>query len=444
MSAVRRGSGNYNPDRIQDESFMVSDFIERRIPVPVKSFLAIADIHTQSFPAEDLSRSLIEKLYENLQPVSLTEEELRRETMHELILSAFEKINSFLEKKINQTNNASAVYASLTFAVATRNAAFIGHAGKNRIFLLHDDRLFDLTPTKPPEQEKIVNQTPRLFDNAGQTSNEKVADKPLYPESAKNFSDQEKFYPGYNEVALSFGDILIICSDGMCDSVKEKEIAKVFKSSINVARACNILERLAAKKNPQSSATVVAWKYHPDSIKKTREKRSMLKIRKLRRKLYHISTIIALSLVLLLIFALGFSIGWRITDAFRKPSEETSNLKEIEKRQEIIKTKPPEISLDSSKPAQTQNISSPETGNTVTITRNGVQVRSAPETEGKILGFLAKGESVTVIGSATSSDGKTWYKIRGYVHDREQKKLIEGYIRSDFTKTTFEIEKPGF
>lgn len=436
MSAVRRGSGSHNPEKISAESFLVSDFMERRIPVPVMSFLAVADVHNQPKSGENLSRTLLEQLDKHLQPVALTEEELKRETILGVIVSTFRELNSFLHEKANQTNDAATLHTSLTFALTTRNAAFIGHIGKNRIFLLHDDRLFDLTPAKPVALEKKTEEAPSLFDNINETDLKKNNIEPPDSESPGNFLGQEKFSPSYNEVALSPGDVLIMCSDGISESVKEKEIAEVFISSINVARACNVLAKLAAQRNPRSSATVVAWKYHIENIGQIREKRSSRKRHKLRSRLYSISIILALFLVLFFVFAFGFAIGLRITDAFRRQSKEIAN-KPIkpEEHHEVIKTKPPEMTQGSTNPPGTQNPSKTQKGTTLTIIDSGVRVRSAPGLEGVVLGFLAKGELVTVIGSATSPDGKTWYKIRGYVNAGRQKKLTEGYVRSDFTKS---------
>jgi len=441
LSAIRCGSGNFNPDRLKAESFIISNFLERRIPVPVTSFLGIADVHDTPVLNEDLSRSILENLYEKLQPVAITSEDLKRENISSLISSAIKEVNSTLREKTEQGNTQRAISASLTLALTTRSSAFIGHIGKNRIFLLHDDRLFDLTPSKSYGSQKEEDETLPLFENL--TSPLNGGKKNGEPRAAPTDSllGQEKIFPGYNEVALTPGDILIICSDGMCRSVKEKEIAEVFLSSINVARACRALENIARRRNSDSSATIIAWKYNIQSLSASTKRGNGIsrKRRKTRSKISSALVTFTLAIVLFLLFAFGFAIGWRITDAFMgknrgistEPTERTES-------QDVIKTEPPEANAENTKQTQTQNPANAQTGISATVTESGVRVRSALGTQTTVLGLLAKGETVTITERTTSPDGKTWYKIKGYVHAGGQRKIIEGYVRSDFVKATLQ------
>ncbi len=71
-----------------------------------------------------------------------------------------------------------------------------------------------------------------------------------------------------------------------------------------------------------------------------------------------------------------------------------------------------------------------EEGATVTVNedKDNVNVRSQADTGSSKVGKVSGGDSFTVLGSTTGTDGKLWYNISGTIGGKDQ----EGYIRSDF------------
>ena len=67
-----------------------------------------------------------------------------------------------------------------------------------------------------------------------------------------------------------------------------------------------------------------------------------------------------------------------------------------------------------------------------TVTANQLNLRKGPGTACDRLATLKKGHSVTVIGRASSSDGKQWYQVETTVSGKK----LTGYVWADYVKTT--------
>ena len=97
-------------------------------------------------------------------------------------------------------------------------------------------------------------------------------------------------------------------------------------------------------------------------------------------------------------------------------------------------TPKPSTPLDTSKVTEVQPV-----GGTVKGAEN-VRVRSAADTSNKdnVLASVKKGTVVTVKGTITGADSKTWYLI----HYVENNKEISGFIRSDYVELSGELKEP--
>ena len=69
------------------------------------------------------------------------------------------------------------------------------------------------------------------------------------------------------------------------------------------------------------------------------------------------------------------------------------------------------------------------------ITADTLTVREGPGTGYKMIGYVYKNSTVTVTGSASASDGNTWYKIP-YVKDGS---TVDGYISSRYVSFTEDV-----
>lgn len=97
-------------------------------------------------------------------------------------------------------------------------------------------------------------------------------------------------------------------------------------------------------------------------------------------------------------------------------------------------TPKPSTPLDTSKVTEVQPV-----GGTVKGAEN-VRVRSAADTSNNdnVLASVKKGTVVTVKGTVTGADSKTWYLI----HYVENNKEVNGFIRSDYVELSGELKDP--
>ncbi len=73
-----------------------------------------------------------------------------------------------------------------------------------------------------------------------------------------------------------------------------------------------------------------------------------------------------------------------------------------------------------------------------TANSNSVRVRANASTGSQIVATTQNGLAMTVTGTATSTDGKTWYQVNFISNDAE----ITGFIRSDFVNLQGELTAP--
>jgi len=71
-----------------------------------------------------------------------------------------------------------------------------------------------------------------------------------------------------------------------------------------------------------------------------------------------------------------------------------------------------------------------------TVTGNQVNVRSTPSTEGAKVAQVRKDEVMTVNGTATDSEGKTWYRVTFTSDNRN----VTGFVRYDFVSLSGELK----
>ncbi|HET8586563.1 MAG TPA: SH3 domain-containing protein, partial [Candidatus Limnocylindria bacterium] len=67
-----------------------------------------------------------------------------------------------------------------------------------------------------------------------------------------------------------------------------------------------------------------------------------------------------------------------------------------------------------------------QTGATVTVTDDGVNMRDQPATSGKVVATLPKGEQLEITGDPQTADGYRWYPVK------DVKTGKTGYVVQDF------------
>ncbi|MBU4193381.1 MAG: hypothetical protein KKE43_00255 [Actinobacteria bacterium] len=411
--------------KIPRDANFLHDYMRRRVPMPVISYMAVADSpkgHPTGETAGKKALALLDKLIE---PAVIAEEELNSQHMERLIKDALSRINTSL---LVEAGEGAGEEVSLTIVIADAEKAYIGHVGSTRVYLFHHERLYNLTPTgKLASQAPPVDESPRLFPVATGEDAPPGPKKAPPVKKAEYLGTSPEVYIGYNEVEITLGDTLFLSTDGLWKNVSEEEIVENLLSAMNVQRSTSQLTRLAFSRDPSDNATMIAWQYVvPDETTGVDQRELRSRARKERTAEALILTLLVL--VLLGIFAVGFAFGWRITDSIRKPQKEAASRSGEatgEEKEEKEKEEPVEKEEKKEEtPAQTPR--------TATVEGLGIRMRATPDPRGDIVGLLRDGQEVTVQSEVMGSDSKTWAKARGIVRSQGEDIEGEGYIRNDF------------
>ena len=424
------GSASHMGDnQLTRDSHFVLDYTLRRVPIPVNTYMAVADTAAEHPQGENASKLALDMLRDLVEPAGISEDELTSPHMEQLAKDALANINSQLLERARQEKLPETMQVSLTFVVADKKRAYIGHAGTNRVYLLHDERLYDLTPTggylsaPSPDEPSLFSIPP--------ADEEPTSEQPPAPsaEMGQFLGQSDYAMIGYNEVEISPGDVIILASDGLWKTVSEEEMVEHLLSGINVQRSASQLTRLAFSRDSSDNATMVAWKHAPAGQPVRKDVRDVrLRVRKERTADSLVITLLVL--VLVGIFAVGFASGWKITDAFRKPA------KESKKTTETSTTESSATEKTTGQKVEEQSATQPPqpVTQTATVTARSARIRATAAPTGQILGTLSKSQQVTVLGEVTGTDGKAWIKARATVKSGNTSTEVEGFIRKDLVQ----------
>lgn len=419
-------------DQLPRDSHFIFDYTTRRVPIPVFSYMAVADSHAELPKGEPASNMALKILGELLEPAVIAEEELNGEVMEKLIREAFSKINATLIEQAAQ-QGVQALPVSMTMAITDARRAYIGHVGNNRIYLYHQERLYDLTPTGelsggplPPQEESM-----RLFD-VGSGKEENASEGPVGTVS-QHLGQEKDVVIGYNEVEIVPSDMLVLCTDGLWKTVSEEEIVDNLQSAMNVQRGASQLTKLAFSRESTDNATLTVWEYVPPGESTGRDQQEAKSARR-KESVAEFLIVTLLVLVLCGIFAVGFAFGWRITDAFRKPQKESaqqgSEKAGAEETEEQVRE---DTSTQPAQDTASVDVSAPRTA---IVEGEGVRMRETADPRGKIVGLLRNGQEVTILGEVMGTDSKTWSRAKGTVRASGKDIEGEGYIRNDFLQVS--------
>ena len=434
------GSASHMGDnQLPRDSHFIRDYTLRRVPIPVNTYMAVADTPAEHLEGENTSKLALDMLRDLIEPAVITDDELASPHMERLIRDSLAKINSGLLERARQEKVPETMHVSLTFVLADGKRAYVGHVGTNRVYLLHDERLYDLTPTGGFLSAAPSPDEPSLF-SVPPEGEAPPAEQPPAPSADRGqFLGQSDYARiGYNEVEISPGDVIILASDGLWKTVSEEELVEHLLSGVNVQRSASQLTRLAFSRDSSDNATMVAWKHAPAGQPVRKDVRDVrLRVRRERTA----DTLVIALLVLLLagIFAVGFAFGWRITDAFRKPAKESKKTTETSAIESSATEKTTE------KKAEEQSTTQPPqpVTQTATVTAQSARIRATSAPTGQILGTLQKGQQVTVLGEVTGTDGKAWIKAKATVKSGNTSTEVEGFIRKDLVQVTSQPAPAG-
>jgi serine/threonine protein phosphatase PrpC len=125
----------------------------------------------------------------------------------------------------------------------------VGHVGDSRTYHLHDGRLIQLT-----RDQTLVNRLVEL----GQLTAEEAEDHPRKNELQQAVGGQPDVEPGLYHGVLKPGDWVVVCSDGLSNHVKDRDLKQMLQSeAVSAEMAARRLVNLVNIEGATDNATVV-------------------------------------------------------------------------------------------------------------------------------------------------------------------------------------------
>ncbi len=125
----------------------------------------------------------------------------------------------------------------------------VGHVGDSRTYHLHDGRLVQLT-----RDQTLVNRLVEL----GQLTAEEAEDHPRKNELQQAIGGQPDVEPGVSSGVMKPGDWVVVCSDGVSNHVKDRELAQMLQGeAVSADMAARRLVNLVNIEGATDNATVI-------------------------------------------------------------------------------------------------------------------------------------------------------------------------------------------
>lgn len=176
-----------------------------------------------------------------------------------MMKSSIEEANTKIYLKSMENEEFKGMGTTIVLAYIFKNKVYIGHVGDSRAYLIRDKEITQIT-----EDHSYVNQ---LLKTGSITKKEaKIHPKRNMITRAVGSSsiiEIDFITKEYNQ-----DDILLLCSDGLTNMVKDNQILKTFKDKENIQESCEKLIKQANDNGGIDNITVIAIKFNNREVKK--------------------------------------------------------------------------------------------------------------------------------------------------------------------------------
>ncbi len=226
-----------NTDRGKMRSKNEDDFLIREKPYCI---LAVAD-GMGGHSAGDVASS---KVIETAEEYKFDSDYCSEEQMRELVECANEKVIKLGEEKpayrgMGTTFSAGAVH---------KGTFYYGHVGDSRIYLHRDDEL-----SKISRDHSLVA---RMIEE-GRLTSEEAFQHPRSNVLTQAIGLESELDIDSGQLDMKKGDMLIFCTDGLTDMIREKEIEKIASEHHSPEKLCKTLLEAALQAGGRDNITVV-------------------------------------------------------------------------------------------------------------------------------------------------------------------------------------------
>ena len=169
-------------------------------------------------------------------------------TVMERMTERFFQIDEFLRKEAANDSTLQGMGTTLTVAAAMADDLVIGHVGDSRAYLLRGHEFKQLTTDHTLAQALI---------DAGVANRDDPASRSMRHVLTAAMGSLGKGEPQVQRFKLDDGDQLLLCTDGLTETVDDKTIADVLRKAKSSQSCCEELVDLALAGGGADNITVV-------------------------------------------------------------------------------------------------------------------------------------------------------------------------------------------
>ena len=175
------------------------------------------------------------------------------ETVLKRMTDRFMNVDEALKGRAQNERSLLGMGTTLTVAGALGNDLIIGHIGDSRAYLLHQDKLKQITSDHTLAQALI---------DAGITKPDEPASRSMrHVLTAALGAMGKSVEPEMHRLQLAAGDQLLLCTDGLTEMVADSLITSVLREANSVKRACIDLVDLALAAGGLDNITVIVARF---------------------------------------------------------------------------------------------------------------------------------------------------------------------------------------
>lgn len=165
-------------------------------------------------------------------------EDMQSKSIKNMLQSVINAANAGIHNISRSNEELSGMGTTVVTVIIIKNTAYIAHAGDSRAYLISRDGLIRLT-----HDHSVVQQ---LVDS-GQITQEEAKNHPRSNIITRALGVDEYIDIDFSEYTFSEGDCLIICTDGLTNSISDGDIASVAQNTEYYMLAEKLVE--TAKQN---------------------------------------------------------------------------------------------------------------------------------------------------------------------------------------------------
>lgn len=144
---------------------------------------------------------------------------------------------------------------TLVLAWIEGNSLHLCHVGDSRAYRCNNSGIHLLTTDHSHVMSLVA---------AGKMTMEEARVSPLKNELSMAVGASVNIEPEYNRYAMSHGDIILLCSDGLWDMLSDEEIHEILRKKSPLKTICQELIKRANQEGGRDNITVVVVRYEND------------------------------------------------------------------------------------------------------------------------------------------------------------------------------------